>query len=153
MNKFVLMIFSVSIFFIGVGGVVKQIRVKFNPDDPRLVMIPRIETRNGERGKIKHLPLIEKSQGRILIEGDESNKSRVNFQLKRQFPFPPDKVIEFHRRLPSELLKRGMELPRFNEADTIIFLNENYEQVGTVEPGKREIPQVRVFIDKENKKQ
>jgi len=156
MNKFLLMIFSVSIFFIGIGGIVEQISTKFTSRKRHMIMLPRTETRIMEQERIdsgKSFMLIDKSNPSVLIESERLDKSGTDFQIKRRIPLQTDKKIELYRQPSSEPLRQGAEFPRVNEKDTVIFLDKHHEQIDTIEPTKSEIPQVRVYINKENKKQ
>ncbi len=91
-------------------------------------MLPRIETRIREQNKInslKSFTLLDKSQKRVVIEGEKTEKPGEDFQIKLRSPFSPDEVIELPRQLSSEPLRQGVELPRINEKDIVIFLNKD----------------------------
>jgi hypothetical protein len=155
MNKFLLMIFSVSIFFIGVGGIAKQISAQLNSGKQHLVMVPRIEPRIDKLEKINSLEsftLVDKSNKPVLREGDQIEKSGEDFQIELQAPLQPNKVIELRRQPFSESLIQRAEQPPINEKDTIIYLDKNHTQINPAEPNQKEIPEIRVFIDKENKR-
>jgi hypothetical protein len=124
MNKFVLMIFSVSIFFLCVGAMVKQIGSDFFTENPHLVGLPRIETGIGEEETTdfpESSEVKDKPKMRILIQRKKIEEPGKDFHIEMRSHFPPERIIEFQGRDFSKSLIPKAEIPSVSEEELNIF--------------------------------
>lgn len=154
MKNFIVMILSVSIFFICLGGVVKKIQMKLNSEDHALLMFPQASTKiDNEKGvnSRKSFAIIRKSHKPLNIDNEKFEAPDGNRIIKLTSPEQPRKVLEFQRRLNLQPLKQGEELPGISHENVIIL--KKGENINLPEESAVKLQPFKVLIDKENKKE
>jgi hypothetical protein len=148
MNKFLLMIISVSVFFIGLGGIVKQIKTLFKPAEQisfERTLAPKI--REKRIASTESFTVFEREGKQVIIN---RMKERVpNDELKIRLPESNEFGQTFERQLNPEIPNPVEELPRMTEENVIIMKERNGAQP-KISKSIEEMPRVKVFIDKEN---
>lgn len=146
MNKFLLMIFSVSIFFIGLGGIVKQVDKLFAEDETNPTVYRRIP------GDENLIPPPDEDKNVVIVKRRMENPSEFNIKIQPPpIPNQPDAPFVFERQPSNEPLEQGAELPRVSEKQIVILQNKNVEEKKTSNPDKVKNFPGRVLIDKDKK--
>jgi hypothetical protein len=141
MKKFILMIISVSVFFIGVGGIVNQVKARFRPDfNSRAVIIKTpltIETEE-QINSGKSLTIVEKANTPMIIKrgGGAGNDPR-HTQFRLSAPEPPERIIIFPgEKSRGARLSRGEDLSGIEDKKVIHFRRFEGKELNVTEPLK-----------------
>ena len=150
MKKFTFMIIGVSVFFIGLGGIVKQVGARFKSDAHVLKTVQQIRIENGgeEKSKsVKSFTIHGKSKKHVIIGGIKENEQSASMPFTLQVPSTQfNRTLSFPRQPSSEPIPHGEEFPRVQQdEDVLIFKRQSLEE----KSDEIEAPKVRVFINKE----
>ena len=134
MKKFTVMIFGVSIFFIGLGAIAKQAAAKFQSNKHQALVFKRpLETKVEEKIKsAKALRVVEKLDPHSIIKGVKEGNPEQALELNLRGPGQHSKVVTFSRVESPTPLTIGEQFPRNNEEDIIIFKLPEGEKPGAV---------------------
>lgn len=148
MSKFILMIISVSVFFIGLGGIVKQIRTQFKPEaQVSFERVPAPEMREKRIASTESFTVFERNGKHFII--NRGKEAIPNEELKIRLPESNEFGQTFERQLNPEIPSPVEELPRRTEENVITMKERNGAQP-KISKSIEEMPHVKVFIDKEN---
>jgi hypothetical protein len=126
--------------------VIKQISSELHQGARHKVMIPLTASKIDDREMFqsrKEITVIDESKDRVLFESEKIEIPREDSQIKMRAPLPPEKVIEFHRRLSKEPFRQGAETRGDGEKDTIIFLDKHPAELHILEPTLKKVPDAR----------
>lgn len=91
MKKFIIMILSVSVFFVGLGGLVDRVGAKFKSDERALAIVAQARTAIGGDAAIKNvrsLTIVGNAEQTFTIDGasrTEQGNLEINLQMPNQF--------------------------------------------------------------------
>ena len=135
MKKFILSILCVTVFFIGLGGIIQETGARFKSDERALNLIKQAQTAIGGETAIQNVKSLS-INGNVVktfeIEGvskAEQGKVEINLQLPNQFVksmklgnpdnLSADKTAELKKEVNVLVMREGGETPVFklSEAD------------------------------------
>jgi hypothetical protein len=149
MKKFILMIFAVSIFFTGLGGIVKQIGLCM--DSGEIAFISTQQPENVEKNIKFSKPFkVVRHDGKPIIIKSDSKEFRFD-HLQINPPNQIGRALEFKHRIQLEPTRQIEDLRRGNGKNLIIIKRNTGEKTETPENKEIEVTPVRVLIEKQNK--
>jgi hypothetical protein len=149
MKKFILMIFAVSVFFTGLGGIAKQIEAWLDSEEIAFISVQRPD--NIER-KIKlseSFNVVREGNKPLIIKAERKDFRFDHLQINP--PAQMGKPFEFEHELRLAPSKQIEELPRIHGKSFIIIKRQIGEKTGNPDNSKIGVAPVRVLIERENK--
>lgn len=119
MKKFIVMILSVTTFFLGLGSLVSQVGAKFKSDAQALELIKQARQAIGGDANIKNvrsLTIIGKATQTSTVDGvpgTEQGDMEINLSLPNQY----GKMMKFGDEIGGGMIKRDANVVIFNRSD------------------------------------
>ncbi len=130
MKRFILMIISVSVFFIGLGGIVKHVGAKFASglNSQRVFLKTPVLIDDEEKINFEKSPtFLEKSKRPLIIKRTKNETAGDHLELNLRVPNQPDRIIILPREKSTQPSLQGAEFPRIENNNAIIFNRPEHE--------------------------
>ena len=137
MKKFILMIIAVSVFFIGVGGIVDQVGAKFESDVTvaSVVAVTPSSMVSGEEINF------ESSKGPLIIKRMKDHSAVAtsdNFEFNLRLPKPPEKTAGSSVEKSGEPFVIRKSFPQFENRNVFILKRTEGGELKDAEPAEGE---------------
>lgn len=122
MKKFILMILSVSVFFIGLGGIVKHVGAKLKSDLGRqatFIQNPASAESEEKTDFGKSAMIFEKSKRPLIIKRGKDESAHGSLEFNLRVPNQADRMIILPRKKSGETLIPGEEFPPIGDKNVI----------------------------------
>jgi len=136
MKRFIITILCVSVFFIGLGGIIDQVGANFKSDEQALALLRQARIAIGGEEKInsvKSLRIVGKSNRQLKHSGISLDNINGDLEMNLLLPNQLRKVIKFDstQALSSVMLP----VVKHGEESVLIVRGGNGQQVKMLEPG------------------
>ncbi|MCA1623627.1 MAG: hypothetical protein LC768_14865 [Acidobacteria bacterium] len=136
MKRFIITILCVSVFFIGLGGIIEQVEATFKSDERALVLLRqgRIAIGGEDRiNSVKSLRIVGKSNRQIKHNG--VNLENINGELEMDLLLP-NQLRKIIKSDSTKALPNGtIQSAKHGEKNVLIVRSWNGQQVKMLEPG------------------